>query len=231
MLATLSPGHLFQVYYRTPQAVQYQQKAIKRKNYHFSTTRPWTGEFQQLNTAGRRHKKVFLEPIANWSFFKGDRVEVLVGRDKGKQGIIKQVIAERNWVIVEGLNANYRKIGREKGFPGVYVLHEAPLLVTNEVALVDPSDLLQTEIDWRFLEDGSKVRVSKRTGREIPVPKESEETYDYKTRATYTDKPKDTAGSVVGEITFKPSLCTFEMDIMKQMGIVDERVPKKTYWY
>lgn len=174
---------------------------------------------------------MFLEPIAEWSFFKGDRVEVLVGRDKGKQGIIKQVIAERNWVIVEGLNANYRKIGREKGFPGVYVLHEAPLLVTNEVALVDPSDLLQTDIDWRFLEDGTKIRVSKRTGREIPIPKESEETYDYKTRATYMDKPKDTAGSVVGEITFKPSLNTFEMDVMKSMGIVDDREPKKTFWY
>lgn len=211
--------------------MQYQRREIKRKNYHFSTSRPWTGEFQQLNGPGRRHKKVFLEPIADWSYFKGDRVEILVGRDKGKQGIVKQVIAERNWVIVEGLNANYRRIGREKGFPGVYVLHEAPLLVTNEVALVDPSDLLQTEIEWRFLEDGSKVRVSKRSGREIPVPKESEETYDYKTRATYTDKPKDTPGTVVGEITFKPSLQTFEMEIMKVMGIQEEREVKPTYWY
>lgn len=184
-----------------------------------------------MNGPGRRHKKVFLEPIADWSYFKGDRVEILVGRDKGKQGIVKQVIAERNWVIVEGLNANYRRIGREKGFPGVYVQHEAPLLVTNEVALVDPSDLLQTEIEWRFLEDGSKVRVSKRSGREIPVPKESEETYDYKTRATYTDKPKDTPGTVVGEITFKPSLQTFEMEIMKVMGIQEEREVKPTYWY
>lgn len=180
---------------------------------------------------GNIRKKVFLEPIAEWTYFKGDRVTVLVGRDKGKQGIIKQVIPERNWVIVEGLNASYRRIGKEKDFPGVVVLHESPLLVTNEVALVDPSDLVSTEIEWRYLEDGTKVRISMRTGRIIPIPKESEETYDYKTRATYVDKPKDTPGNVVGEITYKPSLQTFEMEIMKAMGIEEERVPKESYWY
>jgi len=68
-------------------------------------------------------------------------VEVLVGRDKGKQGIICQVFQERNWVIVEGLNCELKLMGKSKDFPGIYIKSEKPLLVTNGVSLVDPSDL------------------------------------------------------------------------------------------
>lgn len=67
--------------------------------------------------------------LEHWSYFRGDRVEVLVGRDKGKQGIVKQVIQERNWVIVEGLNCHFRIVGKEKEYPGVLIKSEAPLLV------------------------------------------------------------------------------------------------------
>lgn len=76
--------------------------------------------------------QLFVESISeNWSYFKGDRVEVLVGKDKGKQGIVKQVIQERNWVIVEGLNWHYRKIADDesKNYAGVMIKSEAPLLV------------------------------------------------------------------------------------------------------
>ena len=68
-------------------------------------------------------------------------MEVLVGRDKGKQGIICQVFQERNWVIVEGLNCKLKLMGKSKDFPGIYIKSEQPLLVTNAVSLVDPSDL------------------------------------------------------------------------------------------
>lgn len=58
-----------------------------------------------------------------------------------------------------------------------------------------------------------------------------EETKDYKTKATYKEQPKDTGAEVIKEITFKPKLKTFEMDIMESMGIKEDRVPHKTYWY
>lgn len=158
-------------------------------------------------------------------------MEVMVGRDKGKQGIVTQVIEERNWVIVDGLNCHMRKVGAEKEFAGVYIKSEAPLLVTNQVKLVDPHDLQGAEVEWRFTEEGEKVRVSVRTGRIIPIPKMNQETKDYKTESTYQAKEKDTEGGVASEITFNPTLATFEMDIMKSMGIEEHRVPKKTYWY
>lgn len=222
-----------QVYWKTPRnkPFQYLPRTVERKKFRFTTNRPWTAQFRQQNATGTFRKKVFVEPIKDWSYFRGDRVEVLVGKDKGKQGIIKQVIQERNWVIVDGLNTHLRTVAKDKDFPGIVVRSEAPLLVTNQICLVDPSDLKSTEIEWRFTEQGEKVRVSKRTGRVIPIPQLAEETYDYKSKKTYKENEKDTTGDIVSEVSFKPALSTFEMDIMKAMGIEEDRIPAKTYWY
>lgn len=71
------------------------------------------------------------------------QVEVLVGKDKGKQGLVVQIFQEINSVIVEGLNTYLRDMGKETGntTQKFIIRQEAPLLVTNEVALVDPSDM------------------------------------------------------------------------------------------
>lgn len=63
------------------------------------------------------------------------------GKDKGKQGLIIQIIAERNWVFVEGLNCKLECQGKTDKFPGVYYQQEKPLRIPEQVALVDPSDL------------------------------------------------------------------------------------------
>lgn len=169
--------------------------------------------------------------VETWSFFRGDRVEILVGRDKGKQGFICQVFQERNWVIVEGLNCKLRVIGKTDDYPGVTIQAECPLLVTSEVALVDPADLKSTTFEWRFSENGVKQRVSLRTGRIIPIPTKDEETYDYKSPGTYVERAKDTTAAEASKVTFSPKLKTFEMDIMDEMGIEEDRIPKKSFWY
>lgn len=221
-----------QVYWKNPKGIQYRPHVeVKRKRFHFSTHRPWTAQFKQENAPGIHHAKVFVEPIKEWSVFRGDRVEILVGKDRGKQGIVKQIFQERNWVTVEGMNCKLTNMGKTKNFPGVYLQEEQPLLVTTDVALVDPSDLTATTIDWRFTDDGKKVRVSTRTGRIIPIPASMEETIDYKSKATYKEQPKDTAANDVAEVTFDPQLKTFEMDIAQEMGIKEDRVPVRSFWY
>lgn len=97
--------------------------------------------------------------------------------------------------------------------------------------MVDPSDMLPTEFEWRFTEEGKEIRVSLRTGREIPIPQSAEETYDYKTKETYREHEKDTKAPDAEAITFFPKLRTFEMDIMEEMGIKEDKTPAKTYWY
>ncbi|KYN06800.1 putative 39S ribosomal protein L24, mitochondrial, partial [Cyphomyrmex costatus] len=158
-------------------------------------------------------------------------VEILLGKDKGKQGIVKEIYQERNWVIVEGLNMKLECMKINKKYPPIYVQQEQPLLVTSQVQLVDPSDMQATPIEWRFTEDGQHVRVSVRSGRIIPVPILSQETIDYKLPQLYQEQAKDTTKADVEKITFEPALKTFEMDIMEQMGIKEDRVPKKFYWY
>lgn len=220
-----------QVYYKTPDDHRYTKAEIKRKKFRFTTNRPWTGQFRNQNMPGSLRKKVFVEPIKDWNFFKGDRVEVLVGKDKGKQGIVTSIIAERNWVFVEGLNTHFRAVGKKKDFPGVILKSEAPLLVTNQVALVDPSDLQATPVEWRYTEEGERVRVSTKSGRIIPIPKANDETSDYKDKKIYIEREKDTLAEAASEITFEPTLETFEMRVLRDMGITEDRIPKKTYWY
>ncbi|XP_004933534.1 large ribosomal subunit protein uL24m [Bombyx mori] len=222
-----------QVYWKTPAGYpQYKKAQVARKKYRFTTNRPWTGQFRQQNEPGTLRKKVFLEPIRDWTFFRGDRVEVMVGKDKGKQGIVSQVIQERNWVIVEGLNTHLRVVGKDKNFPGITIQSEAPLLVTSDVKLVDPESLKATDVEWRYTEEGDKVRVSLASSRIIPIPKTAEETIDYKSKELYIDNiEKDTTADAATKITFAPKLRTFEMDIMEEMGIKEDRVPAKSYWY
>ena len=71
--------------------------------------------------------------------------------------MILHIYQERNWVIVEGLNTEMKIVGKTKDFPGVAVRWEKPLNVTNEVQLVDPSDLKATDMEWRYTEEGEKV--------------------------------------------------------------------------
>lgn len=221
-----------QIYWKTPRGKpQYLPRTMQRVKFYFGTNRPWTREFFHENWPNTMKPTVCVEPIKDWSFFHGDKVEILTGVDKGKQGNVIQIIQERNWIIVEGLNTKSKIVGRTKNFSGVLTQEELPLLVNREVKLVDPSDLQPTEIEWRYTESGERVRVSTRSGRVIPMPITAQETIDYKTPSTYKEGPKDTTKKQVEKISFKPELKTFEMDIMDKMGIKEDRVQKKYYWY
>ena len=116
----------------------------------------------------------------DWMWFRGDRVEILRGKDKGKIGLIISVIQERNWVLVEGLNCKHEIQGEDGDFPGYMIKVEEPLLVTTDIKLVDPSDDKSCDVTWQYTEDGTRVRTSARTGTIIPIPTTSYETIDYR---------------------------------------------------
>ncbi|XP_011707203.1 PREDICTED: probable 39S ribosomal protein L24, mitochondrial [Wasmannia auropunctata] len=220
-----------QVYWKTPRKPNYLPRTIERKRFHFSIHRPWTHDFHRENAPGKMHPFIHVEPIKDWSFFRGDRVEILVGKDKGKQGIVKEIYQERNWVIVEGLNMKLTTTKWDKKYPPMCILKEQPLLITSQVQLVDPSDMQAASIEWRYTEDGQRVRISVRSGRVIPIPVSSQETIDYKIPRLYVEQAKDTTKADVETITYEPALKTFQMDVMDEMGIKEDRVPKKFYWY
>jgi len=220
-----------QIEWKTPKGRQYRRAVIKRPEHDFKygIDRPWTDGFRKHNELGKKNFVQVLEPMPDL-FFKGDRVQILVGKDKGKQGLVNYIVKERNWVCVEGLNLAYEE---HKGADGnlMIVPSEKPLVMSQQVALVDPTDERACGAQWRYTETNERVRVSLRTGRVIPIPVQAEETYDYKSVTGYKDQPKDTSADDLARITFLPKLATFEMDIMDEHGIKDDRVPAKFYWY
>ncbi|XP_062865332.1 large ribosomal subunit protein uL24m [Trichomycterus rosablanca] len=199
-------------------------------DYRYGTSRPWTVAARRLNPPGKTRRKVFVEPVApgDWGVFRGDMVEILSGNDKGKQGKIIQVFRHRNWVIVEGLNTHHRYIGKSGDYRGTYVRSEAPLLL-KDVSLVDPSDRKPTETEWRFTEEGERVRVSVRTGRIIPKPVFQRK--DGIIPQQWKDGPKDTSPDDTLERTYTPSLKTLEEEVMEKLHIQEARRPRRSFWY
>ncbi|XP_030330053.1 39S ribosomal protein L24, mitochondrial isoform X2 [Strigops habroptila] len=109
--------------------------------YRHGTWPPDTAAAKHRNPPGKQRRRVIVEPIASedWKVFQGDTVQVLSGKDAGKQAMVTQVVRARNWVVVEGLNTHYRYINRTTKYSGTYVASEAPLLLS-QISLVDPED-------------------------------------------------------------------------------------------
>ena len=98
---------------------------------------------------------------------KGDTVEVLTGKDKGKRGEVLRALPEDNKVVVEGAAMVKRHMKpNAANQQGGIVEHEAAIDASN-VALIDPKDDKPTRVGYAFKEDGTKVRVSKRSGEEL----------------------------------------------------------------
>ena len=97
---------------------------------------------------------------------KGDKVVVLAGRDKGKEGEVIEVRPAEARVVVRGVNVVKRHTRASMSSQGGIDEKEAPISVSN-VAHVDPKDNKPTRVGFRTLEDGRKVRFAKRSGEVI----------------------------------------------------------------
>ena len=96
----------------------------------------------------------------------GDKVRVISGKDKGKEGTIKHTLANKNRVVVEGLNMIKKHQKPNNANPQGGILDvEAPMDVSN-VMLIDPSTNEPTRVGFKTV-DGKKVRVSKKSGESI----------------------------------------------------------------
>jgi len=100
---------------------------------------------------------------------KGDTVVVIAGKDKGAKGKVIQAYPERNRVIVEGVNRikkHTRITQTQRGAQsGGIVTQEAAIHVSN-VMVVD-SDGKPARVGYRTNDDGKRVRISRRNGKDI----------------------------------------------------------------
>lgn len=95
---------------------------------------------------------------------KNDTVRVISGEDKGKEGKILKVFPDKHRIIVEKVNMIKRHTRPSKAVPqGGIIEKEAPINETN-VMLVCPKTGKPTRIGKQVLSDGSRARVSRKSG-------------------------------------------------------------------
>jgi large subunit ribosomal protein L24 len=105
--------------------------------------------------------------MAGFRLRKGDRVKVLRGNERDKEGTILRVDREKNRVVVEGLNLRKRHMKPSQQNPeGGIVSFEAPIAASN-VMLIDPSTGKPTRVRVQRNDDGSKDRVAVKSGKVI----------------------------------------------------------------
>ncbi len=95
---------------------------------------------------------------------KGDNVIVIAGKDKGKTGIVEAIIKKDEMVLVDGVHViTKHQSNRRRGSQGQVIKKSAPIHVSN-VMIVEGKK--PTRVGYR-VEDGKKVRISKKTGKTI----------------------------------------------------------------
>ena len=94
---------------------------------------------------------------------KNDTVLVTTGKDRGKKGRVIRIVAEKNRLIVEGVNMikRHTRPNPAKNIKGGVVQREAALHASN-VQLVCPECGAQTRVGHKVLEDGRKVRICRK---------------------------------------------------------------------
>ena len=98
-------------------------------------------------------------------------VIVIAGRDKGRTGLVIAAYPDRGKVLVQGVNVvtKNKKIsyqGQRGAKEGGITHEEAPIDVSN-IQLVDPDSKKAARVGYRFDENGSKVRVTRPSGKDI----------------------------------------------------------------
>ena len=101
---------------------------------------------------------------------KGDRVRVIRGNYRDMEGTVLEVLRDAGRVRVEGVNVRKRHTRPSQANPdGGVISFEAPIDVSN-VMLIDPATGEPSRVRMRIEEDGTKERISVKSGNPIPRP-------------------------------------------------------------
>lgn len=100
------------------------------------------------------------------NFKTGDKVVVISGKDKGKEGKITHVLRSENRVVVEGINIVKKHVKGNGQQAGSINEMEAPIHASN-VMIVDPKTNKPTRIGHKIDKDGKKIRISKKSNSSL----------------------------------------------------------------
>ena len=97
---------------------------------------------------------------------KGDRVRVLSGKDRGKEGEVIAVHPRTNKVTVEGVNVAKRHQKPTRAMQQGGIIDKVMPIDVSNVSLID-SDGRTTRVGYRIDADGTKTRIARRSGGEL----------------------------------------------------------------
>ena len=100
------------------------------------------------------------------NFKTGDKVVVIAGKDKGKEGKIIKTLKDENRVVVEGINIVKKTVKPNGQNPGSITEVEAPIHASN-VMIVDPKTKKRTRIGHTTDKKGKKIRITKKSNENI----------------------------------------------------------------
>lgn len=101
---------------------------------------------------------------------RNDEVIVIAGKDKGKRGTVRRVLADDR-VVVSGIQMikKHQKPNPQLGVQGGIVEKEAPIAISN-IAIFNPASQKADRVGFK-VEGDKKVRIFKSDGKEIPESK------------------------------------------------------------
>lgn len=104
--------------------------------------------------------------VAKFKIKKGDQVIVTSGKEKGKKGVVIEMITSTSRVRIAGVNRTKKHTkASAKGSGGVIEI-ELPIHISN-VSIVDPKSGEATRVGYKTLQDGKKVRFAKKSNEII----------------------------------------------------------------
>jgi large subunit ribosomal protein L24 len=98
---------------------------------------------------------------------KGDTVEVIAGKNRGKRGRVLKVFPKDGRVIVEGVNVVKRHAKPSPKLPQGGIVEKEARIPASRVMLVCPKCGEAVRYGHDYLPDGTKVRVCRRCGEQI----------------------------------------------------------------
>lgn len=100
---------------------------------------------------------------------KGDNVKILIGKDKGREGLVVKSIPKKDKIVVKGLNLFKKHIKPSQGKPGSIVEKERSITVS-KVALICPSCKKTIRVAYQIDKSGEKFRICRKCKAVLNTP-------------------------------------------------------------
>lgn len=97
---------------------------------------------------------------------KGDKVKILLGKDRGKEGTIEKLLINKGKLFIGGVNVVKRHVKGREGVEGGIIDIIKPINISN-AALICPNCKKQTRVGFEIMKDGKKVRVCRKCKKQI----------------------------------------------------------------